>query len=342
MTDNPITQLHAAVEEADVLKVQGCLAEGATAALPQLERLWTTATVAEAVTALFTAFPDFLWHPSRRHEADGAIVEEGVWSGTHRGPLAQIAATSRPARVTYDLVGTAIASMTISTDLAALVLALGLPVSRAAAAQSAAAYAGVETPTSTAVIRPMDPAASEPARGPGRRRAVVLASVALAVVAAAIAVMIAARATRRARQKPPRRPRPNHPRPRIRRLRSPASHPRRRPLPERAPVSSRVQAQARRPSCKTPSISRPTCCSQRAARCLLPTRDLSSARSPNCSPAITSPASSRSTVTPTTSEHRRSTSRSPSNEPMPSAPPCGPEAGSRSHSSRAGSASKTR
>jgi outer membrane protein OmpA-like peptidoglycan-associated protein/predicted ester cyclase len=189
MTDHVVDELRAAVAAVDVARIQACLAPGAVVALPQLGQSWHTSQLPAALATLFSAFPDIAWHPGRRYEADGVLVEEGVWSATHRGVLGVLPATGRhirvPARISYDLADSLLACVTVSTDLAAMNIGLGVVVTEAAAAASAAGYTGVDTPASTTVVRPPPP--SNPSRP--RRRLAVAAFGLLAVGVATGAVV---------------------------------------------------------------------------------------------------------------------------------------------------------
>jgi outer membrane protein OmpA-like peptidoglycan-associated protein len=192
----PMERLAAAVNSHDVHAVTGCFTPDATVELLSTGYRWTgQAEIAAVVDHLMTTFQGLTWRPRNRWLDAGGATEEGVWAATcvgrsaATGLLPASVPLELPARVLVDLDGGRISRLRLSTDLTGLRIALGLPVSAAAAALDTSQYrtrtsgsplkvhvrpdAGAAAPP----VTPKVPATrSAPARGgrrSPRRRAVV-------------------------------------------------------------------------------------------------------------------------------------------------------------------------
>lgn len=192
MATSVVDELVAALDAHDVDAVAATLAPDAALVLPQLDRTWTGASVADAVRALLVAFPDLSWHPARRYEgAGGKEFEEGVWVGTNTGPLAGHPPTggrvSARSRVIYEHGGSAVRRVELYADLTALYRQLGWPTTGLPV--SSAEFFAVDVPDEMIVHeRPAD--LPPPSRG-GRRGLAVLAAGAAVVLAAGAAFGVA-------------------------------------------------------------------------------------------------------------------------------------------------------
>jgi outer membrane protein OmpA-like peptidoglycan-associated protein len=198
-----IDRLVTAIQTRDPVSVGRLLGAAGTMRLPQLGLAWTGPAAQAAFAELVTAFPDLKWHPAHRYEAPSQTVEEGVWSGTHTGPLGGIPPTGRDvrirARVIYEYSDDNVRRVEVSTDLSALFLELG--VERPRAAVTAAAFAPVHVPEQVQIHEQARPAAPAPtdtpkgrhASGVARRRSRLLIVGLVVVLLAGLAVALVGR-----------------------------------------------------------------------------------------------------------------------------------------------------
>ena len=129
-----VDRLAAAVRAHDARAVARCFTPAGVLEVPAHGLQWAGQDQVErAALALFVAFGDLTWRPRARWVDNAATVEEGVWSGTHDGPLGERPATGRQveirARVWIDHDEAAVHRMRVYSDPTALKLGLGLAVS---------------------------------------------------------------------------------------------------------------------------------------------------------------------------------------------------------------------
>lgn len=79
---------------------------------------------------LFTAFPDLSMELIHRYQTGNMVIEEAVFSGTHRGVFAGVLATGQPvtvpAGVVYEVRDGKLARETIYWDMATVLVQMGV------------------------------------------------------------------------------------------------------------------------------------------------------------------------------------------------------------------------